>query len=87
MEKKECIEWIEQWFRKKKDVIADIKNVDFFRHNLLTSFETLELVLEIESHFKILLPENALTDPRFSTINGLADILTELKTQDGVYVN
>ena len=83
MEKRDFIEWIRHWFQEKTDVSECDLESNFFGDGLLNSFKTLELIIDIESSLKISLPDSALTDPRFSTINGLADILLELNTING----
>jgi len=78
MEKKGYIEWILRWFYEKVTVdTIDIKS-NFFTNGLLNSFQTLELVMSIETSLQISLPDSVLVDSKFSTIDGLAAILSEL---------
>jgi|GEM_PF-3460005 acyl carrier protein len=79
MEKKDYISWIISWFQKKSNVLEVDLQADFFSSGLLDSFKTLELITDIETSLKISLPDSALTDTRFYNINGLADILSEIK--------
>lgn len=85
MEKQDFIEWITQWMRKKTSALTFDLDSNFFSNGLLNSFETLQLVMDIESSLQLSLPDSALTDARFSTIKGLADILFEL-SQRTIYV-
>lgn len=78
MEKREFVDWIINWFQEKAGVNNCDLESNFFNSGLLNSFTTLELVMDIESSLKLSLPDSALSDPRFSTINGLASILSEL---------
>ena len=81
MEKEDYSEWITEWFRTKTGIAeCDLKS-NFFNTGLLNSFQTLELVMDIESSLKLSLPDSALTDPRFPTIKGLSTILSELQKE------
>lgn len=84
MEKKGYAEWIIQWFKEKSDITSHDPDANFFNTGLLNSFKTLELIMDIESTLKIAMPDSALTDSRFSSINGLADILSELRSVGNV---
>lgn len=78
MQKDDFIAWLIRWFEQK--LFGSEFNLDenFFSAQRLNSFQTLELVMDIESSLKITLPDSALTDTRFQSINGLSDILCEL---------
>jgi acyl carrier protein len=78
MEKQDFVEWITQWMQKKTNAVTFDLDSNFFSNGLLNSFETLQLVMDIESSLQLSLPDSALTDARFSSVNGLADILFEL---------
>ncbi len=79
MEKNDYIQWIANWFLKKANCVVQNYNDNFFMDGTLNSFTTLQLVMDIESEFNLSLPDSVLTDVRFSTINGLADILCEYR--------
>lgn len=78
MERENYIEWIINWFKEKTEMSCCDLEINFFTNGLLNSFQTLELVMDIESSLKLSLPDSALTDARFSSINGLSDILYEI---------
>lgn len=77
MEKNDYVQWIMNWFLEKTNCVIQNPNENFFINGILNSFATLQLVMEIENVFNLSLPDTALTDTRFSTVNGLADILCE----------
>ncbi len=78
MEKQDFVEWIIQWIKNKTNAAVKFDlDSNFFSSGLLNSFETLQLVMDIEASLQLSLPDSALTDVRFSNINGLADILFE----------
>lgn len=83
METQDYAEWIIQWFKEKTDIANHDLETNFFNSGLLNSFKTLELIMNIESSLKISMPDSALTDKRFSTVNGLSEILAELNTTNG----
>ena len=78
MEKNDYIQWLIQWFQENESVNSIDIESDFFANGLLGSLQTLKLVIDIESSFQLSLPDSALTNSKFSSINGLATILSEL---------
>lgn len=74
------LKWLENWFGKRVDMPADAVFRNFFVEKWIDSFQTLELILEMESEFHIKLDDSVLSDSRFSSISGLSDILFELKS-------
>ncbi|MBA4695781.1 MAG: hypothetical protein H2069_00150 [Legionella sp.] len=70
------LHWLRHWFQKHHLYLND--RHDFFEQGALSSLETVSLILDIEKQFNGPLPEYAFSDPRFSTIAGLASILSEL---------
>lgn len=73
------LKWLEDWFRKKTEIPSDALCRNFFVEKWVDSFQTLELVLEIEGALNIILNDSALNDPRFSSLAGLSEILFELQ--------
>lgn len=82
MQRDDYLKWLTDWFKKRMEMPADAIYCDFFVEGWLDSFKTIELISEIETVLNIPLNDSTLSDPRFSTIFGLADILTELKKVD-----
>ncbi len=79
MTKIDYVAWLIKCFSKSMEMPIDAIHRDFFKEEWLDSFKTLELITEIETTFDIILSDSAFNDPRFSTIAGLAEILTEIK--------
>ena len=79
MQKDYYAEWLKNWFTKRVGMPHDAANRDFFVEGWLDSLKTLELISEIETVLKIPLDDSTFSDPRFFTITGLAEILSELE--------
>ena len=77
MEKSHYLSWLIQWFKEKIKITQCDLDANFFNNGILGSFEVLMLLTDIESHFKVSFSDARLTDKRFSSINGLADIIME----------
>ncbi|EKD71472.1 MAG: hypothetical protein ACD_46C00181G0037 [uncultured bacterium] len=73
-------EWLISWFKKNMEISVDVVHRDFFKEGWLDSFKTIELISEIEKTFKLSFSDSHFTDARFSTIDGLAEILAEIKS-------
>lgn len=82
MQKEAYLKWLHEWFSKRVELPTDAFSQNFFTAGWLDSFQTLELILEIETVFKISLNEFTLSDPRFSSMIGVSEILSELKNVD-----
>ncbi|HLB43370.1 MAG TPA: phosphopantetheine-binding protein [Gammaproteobacteria bacterium] len=80
MQKNDYLEWLTHWFRKRMDIPTDAIYRDFFEERWLDSFKTIELITEIEKSFNLTLTDSVFSDPRFSTIVGLSEILLEITT-------
>ena len=65
------------------EIPADAVHRDFFKEGWLDSFKTIELIMEIEKTFNLTLNDAIFSDPRFSTILGLSEILIEIKDVNG----
>lgn len=79
MQKNDYQTWLIKWFSEKTGITQDAVDRNFFSEGWLDSFKTLELILEIEKTFKIVLNDAIFNDSRFYTIAGLAEILSELQ--------
>ena len=63
-------DWLDAWFteRNKTEVSEDLfENID--------SFGVIEMILDIEKHFSIRFTELDFQDRKFSTIEGLSEII------------
>ena len=77
MEKNSYIQWLQQWLNKNTENPSINISDNLFETGALNSFQTLTLISAIESHFQMSLSDTIFTDPRFSTMDGIASILTE----------
>ena len=75
----DVLSWIVAWFSSRGKLHCSAQKalgVDYLQSGLLTSLEIVELVSEIEDRFGIQFSEAEMQDPRFSTIGGLAELVT-----------
>lgn len=71
--------WIVDWFFSRGKLHCSAREalgVDYLQSGLLTSLEIVELVSEIEDHFGIQFSETEMQDPLFSSVGGLAELVT-----------
>lgn len=76
-------EWLTSWFIVRGKIEREtagrpanaIRSTDYFDAGWLTSMEVVEFVTEIEQQFAMQFSDRDLQDPRFITINGLAELI------------
>jgi acyl carrier protein len=76
-------DWLTSWFvarskigREAVEIAAiALHRTDYFDAGWLTSMEVVEFVTEIEEQFAMQFSDRDLQDPRFVTINGLAELI------------
>ena len=76
-------QWLTSWFvsrskigREAAEIAASARHqTDYFEAGWLTSMEVVEFVTEIEQQFAMQFSDRDLQDPRFVTINGLAELI------------
>jgi acyl carrier protein len=76
-------DWLTSWFLARSKIVGEAVEIsarvlhmtDYFDAGWLTSMEVVEFVTEIEQHFDMQFSERDLQDPRFVTINGLAELI------------
>ncbi len=73
--------WLASWFKEKKGATdcEDLYTCNYFQAGYIDSFGVVELIMDIESNFKIRFSQDHFQDRRFSSIKGLADIIRELQ--------
>ena len=79
----ENLNWLKQWFSQAEGNSnkGEIKgDTNYFEQGLIDSFGLIELIVAIEKEFGVKLLEQHFQDKRFSTLNGLVQIIQELKT-------
>ena len=87
MEKKDYLEWLFNWFSNRVEMPTDAVSCNFFTQGWIDSFKILELITEIESTFNIHFEDSAFNDSRFSTIQGLSEIIFELNNINQAIIN
>lgn len=80
--KDEVVEWLVEWFaqhgRLKRRVDSTVEN--FLEKGWLDSFGIIELLTDVESQFGVRFNEDYFLDPRFPTVDGLAEIISQADT-------
>jgi acyl carrier protein len=76
--------WITDYFQAQGEVEGldddSLLDVNYFEHELLDSLGIVQLIVGIEDDFGVRLEPENMQDPRFCTIRGLGEIITELRT-------
>jgi len=83
--KEEVCNWIVGWFSSRGKLhcsAQDALRIDYLQSSLLTSLEIVEFVSNLEDHFAIQLSEAEMQDPRFSTIGGIAELISVAPSRD-----
>jgi acyl carrier protein len=77
--------WLKDWFVRRgkigKQVSEPSLNTDYFEAGWLSSMEVVEFVTDIEQEFGMQFSDDDLQDPRFVTIDGLAELILQRSTQ------
>ena len=77
--------WLLEWFGARGtlsgEASSDGTHVNYFEAELIDSLGVIELITDIESHFGIAFTERHFQDRRFSTVDGLAEIIRSLRGQ------
>jgi acyl carrier protein len=76
-------QWLTSWFVARSKIGGEAAEIaatalpgtDYFDAGWLTSMEVVEFVTEIEQQFVMQFSDRDLLDPRFVTINGLAELI------------
>lgn len=82
-------DWLTSWFVVRSkiggeavELSADVLHAtDYFDAGWMTSMEVVEFVTEIEQQFDVQFSDRDLQDPRFVTINGLAELILARSAQ------
>lgn len=75
------VTWIETWFARRGSP-APGRDRNSFADGVIDSFDVIELIENIETHFGIRFSETDFQDRRFVSIAGLSEIVGE-KTERG----
>ena len=73
----ETANWLYRFLKKRKKIKRDplTEETDIFETGFVDSLGIVELVTSIESTFSIRLDSAQLQDPKFKTIQGIAEII------------
>lgn len=75
MSEDRVLDWIASWFVEKSgQEQLDLEN-NFFELDYIDSFGVIELIEDLEYEFNIIFNQEDFQDRRFSSIDGLADIV------------
>ena len=77
--KKDIINWLKQYFSKVSVLPKNFEECNYFEVNLIDSFGVIELIESLEEEFCIKFNEFHFQDRRFATVDGLSDIIIEIK--------
>jgi len=77
--------WLLNWFKQRGPLpdasIEEQLCLNYYDAGLVDSLGVIQLIASIEEHFGIEFNEEHFQDRRFSTINGLAELIAELLNQ------
>lgn len=83
-ETKIYITWLKQWFLNQNNLSHfpdECENKNYFEMGLINSFQIIELIEATETEFKIQFNNSHFQDRRFSSIQGLAEIISQIKQE------
>lgn len=84
-EPRDVIEWMHGFFAERNTTAdLDRPGADLFSDGLLDSLGVVALIVGLESRFGLHFTEDDLQDPRFSTVAGLAALVTEARRRAAV---
>jgi len=70
-------EWLTAWFDRRSPLVELTPETNFFTADAIDSFGVIELIEEIEEQFSVTFVQEDFQDPRFVTIQGLAELIME----------
>lgn len=71
----EVLAWLQERFKGHLDGADDLNYVEA---GLVDSFGVIQLVSDIEDCFRVQFDQSDFEDPRFSTVDGLAQLVAEI---------
>jgi len=70
-------DWLIGWFHQRAPEVELQIDDNYFITGVIDSLGVIELIEDIEKMFKVRFTENDFQDRRFSSVSGLAEILSE----------
>ena len=77
--KQEVIELISELFKDKGFDVNTLENVDFIDDLGMDSITFISMIVELEMHFDIEVPDDMLLVENFSNLNSINEIIKKLK--------
>jgi acyl carrier protein len=71
--------WLVEWFRHREPLITLAPEANFFVAGAIDSFGVIELIEEVEDAFAVKFTQEEFQDPRFISIQGVAELLERKK--------
>ena len=78
---KKVTEWLLSYFSARAELPPGVESLNYFELGLIDSFGVIELIDEMEREFDFQFEQSHFQDRRFSTINGLTEIVSEIKSE------
>lgn len=79
---KEPSVWLTEWFRRRVGIAHELSKDEmeqnYFEAGWIDSLAIMDLIHDTEQYFRVRFNERHFQDRRFSTLSGLATILTEM---------
>jgi D-alanine--poly(phosphoribitol) ligase subunit 2 len=75
-------EWLRQWFSERSPDVQLSSDDNYYEKKAIDSFGIIELIEEVEDSFQIDFSDHDFQDHRFSTIGGLANMISEKMTDE-----
>ena len=79
--REQALQWLLAWFRRR-ETAAGKEPLDpaanYFESGLVDSLGLMELIAGLEETFRVRFTEDHFQDPRFATMDGLAELAAEL---------
>ncbi len=76
------VQWLKDYFSAKSVLPDDVESANYFEAGLINSLGIIELIESAETYFQIKFNAEHFQERRFSTVKGLAEIITELKKEN-----
>ena len=77
--------WLLEWFKSRgtlvQEAALDGTDHNYFEAGLIDSLGVIELISDIESSFGITFTEQHFQDRRFSTVDGLAEMMCSIRVK------
>ncbi len=73
-------QWLLKWFQKHDNKLLLDLDENYFQKGIIDSMGIIELIMDIEKKFDFRFSQRDFQDRRFSSVNGLSEIISEKVT-------